>query len=48
MNKWARRLVLLGWMGIGLAIFAPACSNPTAPRLPEAEEDQDTVPPEDG
>lgn len=48
MIKWVRRLVLLGALGVGLSILAPACSNPSAPPLPEAEEEQDTVPPEDG
>jgi hypothetical protein len=48
MTKWVRRLVLVGALGLGFSTFASACSNPSAPPLPEAEEETDTIPPEDG
>lgn len=48
MIRWTRRLVLLGSLALVVSIVATACSNPTAPRLPEAEEEQDSVPPEVG
>lgn len=48
MKKWARRVVLLGSVALAFSIMAAACSNPTAPRLPESEEETDTIPPEVG
>lgn len=48
MIKWVRRMVLLAALGVGFSILAPACSNPSAPPLPEGEEQTDTIPPEDG
>jgi len=45
--KAARRVLLLGWLGVGLALAAPACSSPTAPRMPEVEEEEPPDPPED-
>lgn len=47
MIRWARRLVLIGSVGVALSIMATACSSPTAPRLPETEEEEDTDPPDD-
>lgn len=48
MINWSRRLLLFGWLALGLSVTAVACSSPTAPRLPEVEEEEPPDPPEEG